>query len=691
MVCAVVAALAWLLFAGARHASRSASTDFMEDSSGAKDTAGRCDKRCRSVEGRKARALADKMLDITNKYRKEGRMEALAPNESLRRVADEQATYMCSKGVLTHDSPGGELREKMEKNNFRAVNIGENIAKQENAGSYREVARLWRKSSEHRKNILGDFAYSNVSTCLDKAGNRFWVQVFGKNMPNHEIPEIEEIQKLKAYLERGFSGVENDKYIIMLKPGADGKQGGDGRHPLGGFQPMDKNEQARITKKLEDLFKPTAPSRPGRKKNPDHNIINPNENACKSAQDCAPGTTVQPRVFNTDGAYSEAKTIPYLQSSSTEKVPRFVFRDRTSTARCDSEATTLSETRPPDPHTTEDRSSSSLASATPLVIIRTTTNIIYRTVTKVPEDTSSAVTVQTPSLETDTASSFYTRNSTAGSTLSLTISINKGLFPGAGNTPGMSRDGSIAPHTSTTSLFDEGKPSGADIIEDILSGKYPKFYGKKHAERPDKSSDSSFSPKDSEPSKLFIKYFEDLKRLILKAMKKDGPAPQDCAPNDGSSTCTTSKGVWSTSRSLGEWSALSTTSRERRKEDHPPDDNGSSIFVKLSTLLAGDDSSRPMGGTQPASGTTEEANYMPPRTISLLINSDSKTCSSTDYSCMGQSQQLNPRVGTTVSKAEVVRVIGDLLKDNEFKIRILKDEKGLDGKSRIEIARPLLN
>ncbi len=57
---------------------------------------------------------------------------------------------------------------------------GENIAKLPNhSNSFDDVVKSWMESPKHRKNILGEYKYGGVATCLDKKGSRFWVQVFG--------------------------------------------------------------------------------------------------------------------------------------------------------------------------------------------------------------------------------------------------------------------------------------------------------------------------------------------------------------------------------------------------------------------------------------------------------------------------------------------------------------------------------
>ncbi|AFN82708.1 putative SCP-like extracellular protein domain-containing protein [Encephalitozoon romaleae SJ-2008] len=137
-------------------------------------------------------SLESDMLRYTNKFRNEHSMEELYSLPSLQKAADLQVLHMCKKAKLTHDGPSGlgsSLSGRLKKFDFVGLNIGENIAKQEN-DDYKEVVKLWMKSEKHRNNILGDYVYSGVATCIGKDGNRYWVQVFGKDVSNTKIAKM---------------------------------------------------------------------------------------------------------------------------------------------------------------------------------------------------------------------------------------------------------------------------------------------------------------------------------------------------------------------------------------------------------------------------------------------------------------------------------------------------------------------
>lgn len=183
-------------------------------------------------------SLESDMLRYTNKFRKEHSMEELYSLPSLQKAADLQVLHMCKKAKLTHDGPSGlgsNLSGRLKKFDFVGLNIGENIAKQEN-DDYKEVVKLWMKSEKHRNNILGDYVYSGVATCVGKDGNRYWVQVFGKDVSNTKIAKMRDgMRRLvpkgcstqeksrtragnagRGYDEKGDSGEEG--YIMVVPP-----------------------------------------------------------------------------------------------------------------------------------------------------------------------------------------------------------------------------------------------------------------------------------------------------------------------------------------------------------------------------------------------------------------------------------------------------------------------------------------
>jgi uncharacterized protein YkwD len=129
---------------------------------------------------------AKNMIKLTNTYRRMHGLKELKVPESLRLASELQANTMCKEMKVTHKTPFPDrrtLRKRLEYFNFKGSNIGENIAKQQN-DDFKEVFKVWSKSDLHKKNLLGDYNYMGVSTCVGKDKNRYWVQVFGKGYVN---------------------------------------------------------------------------------------------------------------------------------------------------------------------------------------------------------------------------------------------------------------------------------------------------------------------------------------------------------------------------------------------------------------------------------------------------------------------------------------------------------------------------
>lgn len=124
--------------------------------------------------------LANSMFNVINGNRSSSGLNHLKSIQNLENAARDQVLYMCENSNLTHDNPQGDLQQRVKRNGFKGYSIGENIAKS-HSDNYNEVAKIWMDSPRHKKNILGDFNYTGIATCLDRKGARYWVQVFGKD------------------------------------------------------------------------------------------------------------------------------------------------------------------------------------------------------------------------------------------------------------------------------------------------------------------------------------------------------------------------------------------------------------------------------------------------------------------------------------------------------------------------------
>ncbi|CAG2100636.1 unnamed protein product [Medioppia subpectinata] len=218
-------------------------------------------------------------------------MEALVENEALVAVAKKQIKYMCEIKALTHRSKDDKsLKIRLKRENFFGINIGENIAKQQGS-DYEEVAKMWIKSEEHKKNILGDFTFTGVSTCKDSQSNRYWIQIFSKGISNKQLPNYQDYRMLNKYIDDGYSPqMENDKYVILLKP-TDSEQDGD-QKDIGedNIKPnnndrLDKSKRATSILDISDR----------KRKDFGYGIIDQSQSECTDSRHCQPEVLHHPK------------------------------------------------------------------------------------------------------------------------------------------------------------------------------------------------------------------------------------------------------------------------------------------------------------------------------------------------------------------------------------------------------------
>lgn len=136
------------------------------------------------------------MVNFINILRKHSNMEGLVLDESVVKVAKGQVKHMCGTHKLTHASKNLEsLKTRLKKEGLHVVLAGENIAlqhsytKKNDQEQYAEIAKMWFKSKEHRKNILGDFTVTGVASCTTPK-EKYWIQVFAKTISNKEIHKL---------------------------------------------------------------------------------------------------------------------------------------------------------------------------------------------------------------------------------------------------------------------------------------------------------------------------------------------------------------------------------------------------------------------------------------------------------------------------------------------------------------------
>ncbi len=118
----------------------------------------------------------------------------LKTNDELTKIAKERVKDMFIKNYFEHVSPSGDSVSKIaDRNNYKYITIGENIALGNFSGS-RELVQAWMNSEGHRENILNK-NYTEIGVYSEEgeySGKKVWIsaQIFSRPMSLCVEPDI---------------------------------------------------------------------------------------------------------------------------------------------------------------------------------------------------------------------------------------------------------------------------------------------------------------------------------------------------------------------------------------------------------------------------------------------------------------------------------------------------------------------
>ena len=120
--------------------------------------------------------LNNEILSYTNNYRQSNSRTVLTMRDDLNGIAQKHSSDM-AKGKVPFGHTGFDDRDaKARKLLPGMTKFAENVAY--GANSAKEVFTMWKNSSGHRKNMLGDYKYIGIGTATDKKGTTYFTQVF---------------------------------------------------------------------------------------------------------------------------------------------------------------------------------------------------------------------------------------------------------------------------------------------------------------------------------------------------------------------------------------------------------------------------------------------------------------------------------------------------------------------------------
>ena len=121
--------------------------------------------------------LTEDVLKYTNEFRRSKKLKALEMRGDLNAIARKHSEDMAN-GRRSFGHAGFAQRETQIKKIFKTCTMAENVAY--GARSGKDAFEIWKNSSGHRANMLGDYKYIGIGTATNKRGVIYYTQIFVK-------------------------------------------------------------------------------------------------------------------------------------------------------------------------------------------------------------------------------------------------------------------------------------------------------------------------------------------------------------------------------------------------------------------------------------------------------------------------------------------------------------------------------
>ncbi len=120
--------------------------------------------------------LTEDVLKYTNQFRKSKGLPALEMRKELNAVARSHSEDM-ARGRRSFGHGGYNQRELQVKKIIKPYGgMAENVAY--GARNGKEAFEIWKNSSGHKKNMLGNYKYIGIGTAQNKRGVIYYTQIF---------------------------------------------------------------------------------------------------------------------------------------------------------------------------------------------------------------------------------------------------------------------------------------------------------------------------------------------------------------------------------------------------------------------------------------------------------------------------------------------------------------------------------
>jgi uncharacterized protein YkwD len=122
--------------------------------------------------------LAKEVCKYTNEYRRSKGLKALEMKDDLNDIARKHSEAMASgKRSFGHDGYDQRMSEVQKVIKNFDGDMAENVAAF-GASNGKEAVNIWKNSSSHRKNMLGNYKYIGVGTARNSKGVVYYTQIF---------------------------------------------------------------------------------------------------------------------------------------------------------------------------------------------------------------------------------------------------------------------------------------------------------------------------------------------------------------------------------------------------------------------------------------------------------------------------------------------------------------------------------
>lgn len=120
--------------------------------------------------------VTEDILKYTNNFRRSKGLAALEMRDELNAIARKHSEDM-AKGRISFGHGGLNQREAKIRKLIQSYNgMAENIAYGAHNG--KEAFEIWKRSSGHRKNMLGNYKYIGIGTASNKRGVIYYTEIF---------------------------------------------------------------------------------------------------------------------------------------------------------------------------------------------------------------------------------------------------------------------------------------------------------------------------------------------------------------------------------------------------------------------------------------------------------------------------------------------------------------------------------